>query len=88
MRAARVDRNHAAIVAALRAAGWLVVSTARMGGGFPDLVVTRRGVTHLVEVKTDTGRLTRDQHSFHAAVAGVGSAVLVMRTVDDALMIR
>lgn len=80
MRAARTDANHGQIVAALKAAGWRVVSTARMGGGFPDLVVARRGVVRLIEVKTDRGALTRDQVEFHE-----GFPVVILRTIDDAV---
>lgn len=47
----RVDANHAAIVAALRAVGCSVLSLAGLGGGVPDLLVGVRGRTMLLEVK-------------------------------------
>lgn len=50
-RRARVDTNHAAVVQALRAAGWCVQDTSRLGGGFPDLVIAKGGRVELVEVK-------------------------------------
>lgn len=50
-RAARTDGNHAAIVEALRASGWYVHDTSRLGHGFPDLVVARNGQLRLVEIK-------------------------------------
>jgi hypothetical protein len=50
-RAARVDANQAEIVEALRAVGCSVAITSAVGQGFPDLVVGRRGVTYLLEVK-------------------------------------
>jgi hypothetical protein len=49
--AAKVDDNHAEVVAALRAAGAWVWSTAPLGGGFPDLLVCFHGQLRLLEVK-------------------------------------
>jgi Holliday junction resolvase len=80
MRGARVDSNHTLIVKALRAAGWEVTSTARMGGGFPDLVCARRGIIRLVEVKTLTGKRTPDQDEFHAKFP-----VVLLRTIEEAV---
>jgi len=50
----RVDKTHPAIVAALEAHGWLVLSLARMGKGTPDILAFHpaRDVWRLVEVKT------------------------------------
>lgn len=80
MRAARVDTNHAAIVEALRSAGWEVISTARMGGGFPDLLIyNRRSGYWLVEVKTRTGKVNREQAEFHRRFP-----VVVIRTIEEA----
>jgi hypothetical protein len=52
-RAARVDANHAEIVAAFRACGCQVLDLSRVGGGCPDLLVSSRGgrCLFLVEVK-------------------------------------
>lgn len=50
-RAAKVDRNHAEIVQALRAAGAAVSDTSAVGQGFPDLVCSYRGAWHLLEIK-------------------------------------
>lgn len=46
-----VDANQAEVVAAFRALGCTVHSTASVGSGFPDLAVGLLGRTHLVEVK-------------------------------------
>ena len=54
---ARVDRNHAEIVAALRATGCSVTSLARLGKGVPDLLVGCNGRNVLLEVKADKGLL-------------------------------
>ena len=46
-RAAKIDSNHAEIVAALRGIGAYVMSLASVGGGCPDLLVGFRGHTFL-----------------------------------------
>ena len=50
-RAAKVDGNQAAIVAALRKIGASVSPTHMIGGGFPDLVVGFRQRSVLFELK-------------------------------------
>jgi len=47
----RKDANHSAIVKSLQATGALVYDTAGVGGGFPDLMVSFRGVIRLLEIK-------------------------------------
>lgn len=47
----RVDRNHAEVVDALRKIGATVQSLAALGGGVPDLLVSRHGRTVVFEVK-------------------------------------
>jgi Holliday junction resolvase len=65
-RAARVDGNHAAIVAALEAVGCRVLSLASLGRGVPDLLVcSPRGVLLLFEVKDPNG--TKRQRSLRAS---------------------
>lgn len=66
----RVDANHNQIVEALRAIGASVVSLASLGGGVPDLLVGWNGCNFLMEVKTVSGRLTRDQKVFFAEWRG------------------
>lgn len=69
---ARVDRNHAEIVQALRQLGCSVQSLARLGDGCPDLLVGCRGHNFLVEVKAPTKRerLTPDQQDWKATWRG------------------
>lgn len=55
MRARKIDGNQQAVVAHLRAVGYVVFVTSGLGNGFPDLAVSRRGFAALVEVKD--GRL-------------------------------
>ena len=54
-RAARVDANQPAIVAALRAAGCDVQDLSKVGNGVPDLLVQRAGVIYLLEAKRPAG---------------------------------
>jgi len=84
MRAAKVDLNQAAIVAALRKCGVSVQSTASIGKGFPDLVCAKSDKCWLIEVKGPKGKLTPDQHAFLADWRG---EVHIARSVDDALRI-
>lgn len=50
--AAKVDSTHAEVRDALRQAGATVKDTARVGDGFPDLLVNWRGRVLFIEVKT------------------------------------
>lgn len=80
----RSDRNHAEIVAALRAQGWLVASTNRLGG-FIDCVAFHPGrqQLRLVEVKTPKGKLKPSQEQLLAQ----GWPIVILRSVDDALVL-
>ena len=82
-RRANPDRNQAAIVEALRAAGWLVASTTEVGSGFPDLLAFKpsTGVWKLIEVKQPNKPLKPSQVSFQEQ----GWRVSVVRSVDEAL---
>lgn len=83
-RAAKVDANHAEIVAALRKIGCKVTSLAAMGGGVPDLLVYFRGRLMLIEVKRPGGgKLTPDQAKWHAEWAG--ALVFVVRSPEEAI---
>lgn len=78
-RAARVDANQQAIVAALRAAGckvWVI--------GLPvDLLAGKNGHTVLVEVKTAKGKHTPLQEAFMAD--WTGGPVATVRDVEGAM---
>jgi Holliday junction resolvase len=52
------DEFHAGISTALMASGFSVSDTSRVGGGFPDLCISRNGVCCLVEIKTPRGKKT------------------------------
>lgn len=84
--AARVDRNQAEIVAALREIGASVKHLHTLGHGFPDLIVGWRGQNYLLEVKDGEQeparrRLTKDEERWHREWAG---QVATVETVEQA----
>lgn len=88
-RAAKVDGNHADIVAALVAHGASVQSLAASGEGVPDLLVGWRGFNILMEVKDGSlvpshRKLTPPQKKWHAGWKGTAH---VVNSVDEALFI-
>ena len=73
--AARIDENQTEIVKALRQAGAVVHSLAAVGGGIPDLLVTHRGQTLMMECKDGSKppsrrALTPAQVEFHRTWTG------------------
>jgi len=85
-RAANIDANHRAIVDHLEAIGCSVQSLASAGNGVPDLLVGRRAVNVLIEIKnpqrTPSGRkLRKTQVSFHQRWRG---QVAVAHTPQEA----
>lgn len=89
-RRARVDANHAEVRDALRAAGWTVIDTARLGDGFVDLLAAKHGRVEFIEVKDGAKRpsarkLTEDEIAFHALLAGAGVTVRVITSVEQAV---
>ena len=81
-RAARADANQAEIVEGLRRLGYSVLDASAVGGGFPDLVVGKNGVTFLLEIKTAKGKLNPLQLKWHANWRG---RVAVARSLEDAI---
>ena len=84
---ARVDGNHAEIVAALRAAGCSVLSLHQVGAGCPDVLAGIDGRNLLIEIKDGSKppsrrALTDDEIAFHAAWRG---QIAVVATVAEAL---
>jgi len=80
--AKRVDANQGEIVKALRKCGCRVQSLAMVGKGCPDLLVAWVGKLFLLEVKSNTGKLTPDQEAWHDEWCGM---VDVVCSVADAL---
>lgn len=84
-RAAKIDSNQQAIVAALEAAGCAVQSLAGVGAGVPDLLAyaPANDRYYLIECKAGSG-FTPAQKRWHAAWPG---PAYVANSVDDALLI-
>lgn len=88
--AAAADRNQAAIVKQLRAAGATVVPCHTVGKGFPDLVVGYRGVNYLIEVKDPDQpkhrhELTPQQVEFHRDWRGQVAKVFTVQEAFAAI---
>ena len=90
-RAAKIDRNQPAIVAALRKIGCSVQSLAPIGDGCPDLLVWSPLRRELLVIEVKDGakppserRLTPDQVLWHANWKG---PVHVVESVEDALRV-
>jgi len=64
MRAKKVDKNQDEIVKELRRCGITVFVASDFGRGFPDLATPFRGRNWFIEIKTETGKLTKDQERF------------------------
>jgi len=89
-RAARVDANQAAIVAALRAAGATVQHLHQIGQGVPDLLVGYQGQNWLLEVKDSSKppskrRLTPDEAAWVASWRGQAAVVSSVEEAIDLL---
>ena len=87
IRTARVDDNHADVVASLRRAGCSVQSLAQLGQGVPDLLVGVAGQNRLFEIKDGSKppsrqRLTEDEIEWHATWRG---NVMTITSVEQAL---
>ena len=82
--ARKVDRNHAAILEALRAAGWHCHDTSALPL-FVDAIVARRGRVELVEIKAPKGKVSEKQAAVHQAFLAAGVTVKVLRDIQDAV---
>ena len=89
----KVDANHAEIVAALRRMGCSVISLAPIGGGCGDILVGRRGINLMFEIKDGSKppsecELTHDEKIFHAQWAGQISTVYSAREAIELVRIK
>lgn len=87
MKAAKIDQNQRAIVAALRDAGASVTHLHAVGKGCPDILCGFRGVNYAFEIKDGSKppsdrKLTPAQIEWHRAWRGHLAVVL---TAEDAL---
>ena len=78
----KVDLNQFEIVQTLRDAGCCVQILSMVGGGCPDILVSRGGEMILCELKSEKGKLNDEQKEWHAKWK---APVVIARTVDDAL---
>lgn len=78
----RTDNNQQEIVKALRKMGAAVLHTHTLGGGAPDLIVSFRGRSHLVEIKRGHKKLNKLQLAFHDSWH---SRIYILRSVDEAV---
>lgn len=77
----RKDKNHNTIAKTFSNAGFSVFDTSQVGYGFPDMVIAKRGVSALIEVKSTYGVLTPNQVKF---ISNWQGEVYVIRSVDEA----
>jgi VRR-NUC domain len=81
-----------AIVEAAKLLGWMVFhpfDSRRSTAGWPDLTLVHRRRARLMfmELKSETGRVTHEQHAWIDALARAGADVRVVRPVDlDAVL--
>jgi hypothetical protein len=82
----RIDANQPAIIAALRAAGALVIPVnAQRDAGFDILVIFQGGV-YLVEIKAPGNwELTPNEKATRAAVTFQGVPYFVIASIGDAI---
>lgn len=83
----RTDRNQKEITKQLRMLGFSVALTHTIGKGFPDMIVGKKGVNLLVEIKDplkpiSQRSLTPDEEYFHDGWRG---SIIIAQTVDDIL---
>jgi hypothetical protein len=67
----------------VRAAGGMVVKMAPTVAGVPDRLVLHDGRMFLVELKTETGQLSRIQHVWHAKALAIGVPVAVLHGTKE-----
>ncbi len=87
-RAAKVDRNQAEIVKALRKVGATVQSLAMVGNGCPDVLVGFRRSLSVMEIKDgllvpSARKLTPKEEEWHRTWQGF--PVFIVKDIDDAL---
>ena len=78
----KVDHNQVEIALALRKAGYHVTDLSAVGGGVPDLLLTKAGYAYLIEIKNPKGRnsFTPYQIKYYAEVH---CPVFILRSIDD-----
>jgi Holliday junction resolvase len=93
MYARRKDTAHNPIAQGLKAHGFSVADTSRLGDDFPDLVIGKHGITALVEVKSQDRRKNGLKNAADLLSAGQkdfasqwkGAAVIVSYDLEGVL---
>jgi hypothetical protein len=80
----RKDGNHAELERQIRQLGASTLDLSGVGRSAPDLLVGWRGHNILLEIKTDKGKLSKGQITWHDEWRG---NVYVVRTFEDVLHI-
>lgn len=85
-----MDANHVEIKSAYEELGCQANSTARVGGSFPDLVVSNYGLTWTVEVKDGRAPLKKGQKTFaeeckgmHFIVRDINGVIVSCKVMRD-----
>ena len=84
-RDAKVDQNQREIIDALRQMGASVYPLHFAGKGWTDLLCGFRGHNYLIEIKTQKGKLSADQRTFHQSWRGQVAVVRTAREAVDAM---
>ena len=91
-RLARKDKNHSAIVEALRYAGCSVLDLSQLGRGVPDILVGRNGSDQLVEIKSLDDRMKMSSGAERSLARQIawsnmwrGKPVRIVSTASEAL---
>jgi hypothetical protein len=74
------SRKHAIMAAVKKAAGHYKCTSIP---GIPDVTVIYKGQYIGLEIKTNKGRLTKDQKVLHDRMVKVGAKVVIVRSVSD-----
>ncbi len=91
-RAAKVDGNQPEIVAFVRANGWSAQSLAMVGKGCPDVLIGKRWLHAILEIKLPGEGLNDQQKDWHGRwngevhmVESVSDAALVLTALEERL---
>ena len=78
----KADTNHKQIADAFRKMGYSVADTHEHGNGFPDFIAAKDGYNHMIEVKSETGKLTPAELRFAEKWQ---APIYVIRSVEQAI---
>lgn len=84
----KIDLNHTKIKNALIRKGCKIISLASLRHGKPDLLVCYRNSLFLFEIKSEKGKLTKDEQQFFDEWSSEhGVNLFIVRSVEQALEI-